>query len=227
MKIFLWFSLLVGILSVGPVSAKSRCVGTTASGSLVDGVRLPMKGQNFVSYSTLASIAGRTYVHSVVHDIVISSYQALYKQDFRKVYKYAETGFQSGGLFKPHKTHRNGLSVDFMVPVVSENGMSEHLPTNVLNRLGYDIDFDSAGSYEEYSIDFESMGAHLVALDQSAKSAGYSLWRVIFDPKLQPYLLATSHGEYIKNNIQLSTKSSWVRHDEHYHVDFNVPCEAL
>ncbi|MDH5765520.1 MAG: replication initiation protein, partial [Gammaproteobacteria bacterium] len=28
-----------------------------------------------------------------------------------------------------------------------------------------------------------------------------------------------------KKNIQFSTKRSWVRHDEHYHVDFSIPCK--
>jgi len=25
--------------------------------------------------------------------------------------------------------------------------------------------------------------------------------------------------------VRFSTRRSWVRHDEHYHVDFDIPCE--
>lgn len=118
-----------------------------------------------------------------------------------KVFKYAETGFEQGGQFKPHKTHRNGLSVDFMVPVVDEKGLSVHLPTLPLNRFGYDIEFNAQGEFGELTIDYEAMGVHLVSLHKETKRRGYDIWRVIFDPQLQPYLFKIKHGEYLRQNI--------------------------
>lgn len=206
---------------------QSTCYGITANGLLKGGQRLPLSGNNFVSYSYLASAAGRTYVHSEVKVILLAAYESLHEQAPDKVFKYAESGFYEGGRFKPHKTHQNGLSVDFMVPVVNASGESVHLPTNPLNRLGYDIEFDGKGRYGDYRIDYEALAAHLVELDKAAKARGHGLWRVIFDPKLQPYLLKTRHGDYIQKNIQLSKKRSWVRHDEHYHVDFEIPCQSM
>lgn len=153
------------------------------------------------------------------------SYQWLEKETPGNVYKYAETGFKEGGQFKPHKTHRNGLSVDFMVPVVNEDGNSVHLPTHYLNKLGYSIEFDETGRYEQYKIDYEALAAHIVSLHKAAIENEVELWRVIFDPKLQPRLMSTKYGEYLEKNIQFSKHRSWVRHDEHYHVDFDVPCE--
>jgi len=131
-----------------------------------------------------------------------------------------------GGQFKPHKTHRNGLSVDFMVPVINRDGKSVHLPTHYFNKLGYSIEFDSVGNYEEYKIDYEALAAHIVALHKESIVRGFDLWRVIFDPKLQPYLISTKYGEYLRANIQFSKNRSWVRHDEHYHVDFEIPCQS-
>ncbi|MEJ2437896.1 MAG: replication initiation protein, partial [Sulfurovaceae bacterium] len=93
-----------------------------------------------------------------------------------------------------------------------------------LNKFGYDIEFDSKGHYDEYTIDYEAMAAHIVSLHKEAQKAGVKIWRVIFDPKLQKYLFATKQGDYLKRNINFSKKRSWVRHDEHYHVDFIVPC---
>ena len=59
-----------------------------------------------------------------------------------------------------------------------------------------------------------------------AVARGHGLWRVIFDPQLQPLLFDTEIGRLLKkNNITFSKKRSWVRHDDHYHVDFIVPCE--
>ncbi|MFG1491714.1 replication initiation protein, partial [Oceanospirillum sp. HFRX-1_2] len=73
----------------------------------------------------------------------------------------------------------------------------------------------------------EALAAHIVMLDKSAKKKGHKIWRVIFDPKLQPPLFDTQYGDYMRENILFSKKRSWVRHDEHYHVDFIVPCKTL
>lgn len=78
----------------------SVCYGTTSNGYLKNGVRLPKKGKNYVGYSRIARLAGRTYVHSEVRDIVVSAYKDLEYEQPDKVYKYAETGFKEGGEFK-------------------------------------------------------------------------------------------------------------------------------
>ena len=215
------------LLLITPLSAyaqNSTCYGTTSNGHLEHGVQLPAEGANFVGYSTVAQLAGRTYVHSSVKGIMLAAYKDLEKDQPNKVYKYAETGFENGGQFKPHKTHRNGLSVDFMSPVIDENNVSVHLPTHPLNKFGYDIEFDKDDEYEGLSIDYEAIAAHIVALHKQAKAAGYDLWRVIMAPELQPNLFTTPYGPYLKEHIMFSTKLSWVRHDEHYHVDFAIPC---
>jgi penicillin-insensitive murein endopeptidase len=202
----------------------SSCFGTTSNGYIQNSVKLPSKGKNFLSYSSIANLAGRTYVHSKVRDIIITAYKELEMEQPTKVYKYAETGFKKGGWFKPHKTHQNGLSVDFMTPVVNNQGDSVHLPTNLLNKLGYNIEFDKNNRFDGMLIDFEALAAHIVSLHRESKKQGYGLWRVIFAPELQPYLFKTQYANYLKDNIQFSKKRSWVRHDEHYHVDFAIPC---
>ena len=210
------------------VQAKeSICYGTTSKGRLENGIALPSSGANYVGYSTIARLAGRTYVHTQVEDIIVNAYKSLEIEQPNKVFKYAETGFEEGGQFKPHKTHRNGLSVDFMTPVVNKSAQSAHLPTHPLNKFGYDIEFDSNGKYDEYTIDYVALAAHIVALHKEAVTQGVDLWRVIFDPKLQSELFKTSYGPYIKKHIQFSKKRSWVRHDEHYHVDFSIPCKEM
>ncbi|MFO7530210.1 MAG: penicillin-insensitive murein endopeptidase [Marinobacter sp.] len=217
--------LIVATLPLSVWAEGSTCFGTTSNGYLDSGVQLPSEGENFVGYSTIARLAGRTYVHSEVREIIVSAYEMLETEQPQKVFKYAETGFEEGGEFKPHKTHRNGLSVDFMTPVIDKDGKSAHLPTHPFNKFGYDIEFDRNSSYEGMSIDYEAMAAHVVALHKQAVKRGYDLWRVIFDPELQPNLYATKYSGYLRKNVQFSEKRSWVRHDEHYHVDFKIPCE--
>ena len=84
---------------------ESTCYGTTSKGYLRNGVALPEKGKNFVVYSELAQSLGRTYVHSNVKEIILGAYSRLEKSHPDKVYKYGETGFITGGQFRPHKTH--------------------------------------------------------------------------------------------------------------------------
>ncbi|ARB44245.1 hypothetical protein [Alloalcanivorax xenomutans] len=119
MRVLVAFCLLLPVLAMAEESA---CYGTTSKGRLSGGVKLPLSGGNFESYSAMAHAAGRTYVHSEVRDIVVSAYKDLEKAQPEKVYKYAE---------------------------------------------------------------------------------------------------------YLRGNIQFSTRRSWVRHDEHYHVDFDLPCEQV
>lgn len=217
--------LVILLISFNLVAKESTCYGTTSKGRLTNGVQLPKEGNNYVSYSSVAHLAGRTYVHSKVKEIITNTYSSLETEQLTKVYKYAETGFKEGGKFKPHKTHRNGLSVDFMTPVINTDGKSVHLPTHPFNKFGYSIEFNKKNKYKNLSIDYQAMAAHIVMLYKNSKALGYDIWRVIFDPNLQPNLLQTTYGTYLKENIQFSTKRSWVRHDEHYHVDFSIPCK--
>ena len=201
--------LLVLILmpTVG-MSKPSKCYGTTSKGSISNAVKLPSSGNNYTGYSTAARVAGRTYVHSEVRKILVETYKSLESREPEKVYKYAETGLKNGGRFRPHKTHQNGLSVDFMTPVTDRNGQSVHLPTNPLNKLGYNIEFDSKNKYKKYSIDFVAMAAHIVELHKAAKKNGHGLWRVIFAPELQPKLYETEYAKYLRENVQFSKKRS-------------------
>ena len=209
------------------IAEESTCYGTTGKGKLVKGEELPGEGKNFISYGNVPEIAGRTYVHSIVKKVVVEAYNELYKTMPDKVFKYAETGFKEGGKFKPHKTHQNGLSIDFMVPVTGEDGKSTYFPTNIFNKYGYNVEFNKHGKYKEYTIDFNALGAHIVALHKATLNNGINLWRVLFAPDLQPELYATEYGDYIKKNILIPNRKSWVRHDEHYHVDFKVRCKPL
>ena len=116
---FIACALLLAVPGSFPVAQeRSTCFGSTADGSLENGWKLPSSGPNFEAYSSLGSLLGRTYVHSDVHDVVLTAYTALEEAAPDKVFVYGETGKKSGGEFDPHKTHRNGLSVDFMVPVI-------------------------------------------------------------------------------------------------------------
>lgn len=198
--------------------------GTAHDGWLQHGVSLPLRGKNFVPCSYLLNIAGRNYVHSTVRDIVLDAYRTMETVRPGYCFKYGETGWPTGGKIKPHKSHRNGTSVDFSVPVTSASGKPAMLPTHLFNHFGYNIDIDASYSYRGYRIDFETAAEHLVALHQAALARDMDIAQVIFDFDMQAELLKTSRGAYIREHIRFKKEASSVRHDDHYHVDFVIPC---
>ena len=217
--------MLCATPAIAAEKPESICYGTTDKGKIENAWQLPSSGENFSAYGSLGATLGRNYVHSKVYATVLDAYKTLFKEEPSKVFVYGETGWKNGGKFRPHKTHQNGLSVDFFVPVLDKNRKSVPLPTSALNKFGYSIEFDSKGRYKEYSIDFEAMAAHLLALKDSADKNHIKILRVIFDNDLQKLLFQTSTGKQLQSILVFSTKKAWVRHDEHYHVDFIVPCK--
>lgn len=213
-------------------AADSICYGTPANGRIERAVPLPKRGKNFQAYSAVGVTLGRTYAHARAREAIVDAYSVLQRAAPGKVFVYTETGFEDGGHFKPHKTHQNGLSVDFMVPVLDEKGRSVSLPGSASNRYGYDIEFDANARYRidakrVLRIDFEAMAEHLYALDRAAKTSGAPIDRVIFDPAYLPKLFATRRGTYLRRNIEFTRGKVWWRHDEHYHVDFATKCRPL
>ena len=149
--------------------------------SLEGGCRLPYSGDNYRAYSVLGFLLGRTFVHSAVRNAMRDAYADLSKSHPELRFIYAETGWPWGGGFAPHKTHANGTSVDFHVPVRTLDGQVSQLPASPLNKFGYSLEFDNSGRSGSYRLDFEAMALHLLALDRAARANGIRIRRVIFD----------------------------------------------
>ena len=204
-------------------AASSRCHGTVNRGSIEGSVQLPSEGANYAAYSSIAVAMGRNHVHSEVSAIMLDAYARLESTAPGSQYVYGESGNEYGGPFRPHRTHQNGLSVDFFVPVHGKDGKPARLPTPATQRFGYDIEFDRNARYGEFGIDFAAMAEHLYQLDQAARARGHGIALVIFDTAYLPRLFATPRGAELKR-LNFMKGKPWVRHDEHYHVDFAVPC---
>lgn len=220
-------ALAILTVSTPALAVESTCFGTVSRGRLERGVSLPLSGPNFSPYSTLAANLGRVHVHSRVRDVVVAAYAALETSAPGRVFVYGETGWPSGGRFQPHRTHQNGLSVDFFVPVRDGSGRSVPLPTGVTNRFGYDIELDAAGRFEDYTIDWDALAEHLHQLHLAAKARDVGIALVILDPPYLPKLFATPRGAALRQTLPFMRSAPRVRHDEHYHVDFAVPCRPL
>jgi penicillin-insensitive murein endopeptidase len=224
------FSAFAGVvfalaLPVAPVLA-STCFGTPANGRIENAVPLSDKGANFAPYTKLGVLLGRTYVHATVRAIVEDAYEEL-KHDLPKVtFVYGETGLSHGGPMPPHRTHKNGTSVDFMVPVRKLDGSPALLPATPQNRFGYDLEFSTDGKLGDLHIDFNAITAHLAQLEKQARNRGVRIARVIFDPELTRRLSGTLQGKKLAS-LPFMKMKPWIRHDEHYHVDFAIDCRPL
>jgi penicillin-insensitive murein endopeptidase len=202
----------------------SVCHGNAISGSLEGGRRLPYSGDNYRAYSLILYAAGRTFMHSAVREAVRDAYAEVHKSHPELRYVYAESGWPWGGRIAPHKTHANGTSVDFHVPVRTADGKVTEVPTSLFNQFGYALRFDKNGRFGALTLDFEAMGEHLLALDKAARAHGIRIGRVIFDPDLHPKLAASKAGAAAMGKMSFMRKRAWVPHSEHYHVDFEVGC---
>lgn len=169
---------------------------------------------------------GRTYVHERVRDVMLDAYAALAREAPAKRYVYGETGLAGGGRMRPHRTHQNGLSVDFMVPVLDARGRPVPLPSTALNKFGYGLEFDATGRADGLRIDYDAMAEHLYELSAAARKRNIGISLVIFDPSLMPALMNAGRGARLRR-LPFMKGKPWIRHDEHYHVDFAVPCKPL
>jgi len=203
---------------------KSESTGTVSNGSLKHGYLVPFSGDNFRYFDTTSYLAGRAFVNGAVYKTLVDSYAVLNsKSDI--FYGLMECSNEHGGRLYPHRTHQNGLSCDFMSPLL-KNGK----PSTDLNGLGADhyfMNFDKNGVYEEdraYTIDFDAIAQHLLVLNVSARKNGLKIEKVILKIELKDELFASKYGsELRKTGIYFANSLSHLineLHDDHYHVDF-------
>lgn len=226
-RVTLGMAAVARCLATSEPPASSTCFGTSEKGRLEHGVSLPESGPNYAPYSPLGVALGRTCVHSTVSEIVTAAYAELARSRPDTKFVYGETGFCEGGAFPPHKTHQSGTSVDFMVPVRDAANQPAELPASATNRYGYGVEFDASGKYEALRIDFDAIASHLLALEREALVRGVKIRRVILAPEFEKRVLDTDSGKDVAVRIPFSKGKPWVRHDEHYHVDFLPDCSPL
>ena len=200
----------------------SQSVGTASKGRLEHGKRMPTSGANFTTYSKLGALLGRQAVHSSVRDLLLDVYRQLAESSPETTYVLGETGWPDGGSFAPHRTHQNGLSVDFMVPLQDRDGSPVTMACWPWNKFGYGLEYDKRGERGEERIDFDALGEHLYALGKTAKKHGVKIERVILAPDLRDELFASRRGPWRRKHLVFLRRGAWVRHDDHYHVDFVI-----
>jgi penicillin-insensitive murein endopeptidase len=208
-------------------SGESKTSGTVSNGTLKNGRIFPFKGPNFIYFDTASYLNKHAFTHEKVNRTVLATYQQF--ETLLPAFEFGlmECSNEHGGKIWPHRTHQNGLSVDFMSPLL-KNG----IPTADFNTIGlphYLMDFDENGTYTEdptYSIHFNLIAQHILELDKQAKKNGLRIEKVILKIALKDNLFATEYGKKLKaTGIYFATHLSDLidgLHDDHYHVDFRI-----
>lgn len=205
-------------------SVESESIGSVGKGSLKNGKLMPFIGANYSYFDTLSYFEGRAFTHSKVKDVILEAYDSLAKLNDRH-YKLMELSNEEGGKMFPHHTHQNGMSVDFMMPLVQHGK-----PYYDLDDTGADhylLKFDDDGLYSEdksVSVDFDLIAQHILILEHFARSKGYKISKVIIKIEFKDELFATPYGKQLKASdvyvVQKLTPLVNSLHDEHYHIDF-------
>lgn len=205
----------------------SKSFGNVAKGHLENGKLMPFSGKNYFYFDTSSYLEGRAFVHQKVKQCCLDTYDILYQLDSLRCYGIMECSNKNGGKIEPHRTHQNGLSVDFMCPN-QKNGKIY----SQLDHIGiphYMLSYTENGCYvneHTVTIDFEAIALHLLELNKQTKKHGLKIEKVIFKLELLDELFSGENGKKLRNSgIYFARKLSPLinnLHDDHYHVDFGL-----
>jgi penicillin-insensitive murein DD-endopeptidase len=207
---------------------RSISYGSPGDGKIEYPYQVRYSGKNYRYFSLLSFfIMDNGFVHSNLEQTIQDTYRECEKTCPDKFFRIMECSDRKGGKLRLHRTHRNGLSIDFMVPKLKNNTQVKRY-----DRLGlwhYLLNFDSSGRLrgnKKVCIDFETLGKHIIALDNAARKNDLRIDKVILKLDLKDDLFATEAGKeirrrgiYFAQNLPAIVNKL---HDDHYHIDFKL-----
>jgi penicillin-insensitive murein endopeptidase len=203
----------------------SKTYGTVSDGSLTNGKLMPCAGENFSYFDEDSYLGGRAFTSDKVKNTILNSYNTLHQLCPERHFYLMELSNENGGKIYPHRTHQNGLSVDFMMPLLKHDKIFADLDT--IGKNHYMLSFDEKGRYSEDKdvvVDFDLIALHILQLNEAAKKEGLKISKVIIKIEYKDLLFATPNGKKLKeSNIYIVKGLSPLinhLHDEHYHIDF-------
>lgn len=203
----------------------SVSLGTVSSGSIQHAKLIPFKGDNYQYFDRWSYLNGRAFLNGKVLSAVLNTYANLDGKFPNRQYRVMECSHKKGGKLFPHRTHQNGLSVDFMMPL--KKGGKPYYKLDDKGVKHYLLKFDNTGKYENdkaVSIDFDLVAQHILELNRQANKQGMKIKKVIIKIELKDDLFATKHGKLLKKSgiyiVQGLTPKINNLHDDHYHIDF-------
>ncbi len=180
--------------------------GSALSGWILGAVALPPVAPGLRTYSVVGSALGRQHVHPRLAQALLAAGAELGEPAM----VVGETGWRTGGLFFPHLTHRNGLSVDIFVPL---RGAAPRGRFALGESFGYATEFDARGRSPVGEVDLDRLHTLVQAVCRHAIAHG--LRPVHFHLRDAWSTAAGACGGIRGKNPALD-------HDDHFHLDFVV-----
>jgi len=207
------------------VTKPSHVIGTVSKGKLNHGKLFPFYGDNFSYFDSRSYLNHRAFTSDAVLSTILASYQDMKSIADKRHFYLMELSNKEGGQIYPHRTHQNGLSADFMMPMLKDNA-----PYIGLDTLGIDhywLKFNNKGEYSEdksVKVDFELIAKHILNLEKNARKNGLKISKVIIKIEFKDELFSSAAGQRLKNSgiyvVQNLSKLINDIHDDHYHIDF-------
>ena len=208
-------------------TVKSISIGTVSNGTLKNGKLVPYKGLNYNYFDSISYINDRAFLNEKVLNTTLQTYDELYRLVPTEHFTIMECSNKNGGKIYPHKTHQNGLSIDFMTPLLKDGKAYYNLDS--LGGQHYLLDFDNQGFYSKdksIQINFDLIALHLITLHKNASKNNVKISKVILKIELKDELFNSKYGEELRSTgIYFAQSLSPLinqLHDDHYHVDFEI-----
>lgn len=227
-RVLLCVSVTACLLSAAGAAAeppRAISFGGGSCGRLQGGEPVPCNGKNHEAYSSVACVLGRNVLHPLVVATLVDAWKLLEDRAPGRTWQYGELGVAGGGRFWPHKTHQAGVSADLMVPLRNAAGDPVKLPVHPFNALGYGVELDAKGRLGALELDWNALAQLLQALDEAGTAHGVRVRLVIFDTPLKDALLKNVPAARAFAS-RFNKHKPWIRHDEHVHVEFDLPANA-
>lgn len=204
---------------------ESKELGSVSNGSLEHGKLIPFYGENYTYFDINNYLGSRAFTSNVTRDIILESYKQLAIDVPARHFQLMELSNEHGGKIYPHRTHQNGLSVDFMMPMLQAG--VDYYGLDTLGIDHYWLKFNDNGEYLEdtsVKVDFNVIAQHILILNEKAKIYGYKISKVIIKVEYKDELFATDFGKKLESSgiyiVKNLTPLINDIHDDHYHVDF-------
>ena len=106
----------------------SESIGTPGNGLLKNAYQIKYKTSNSKYFSFISYyLIGTGFVHSRLYQTLLDSYKECETTCPGIKFRTMECSLKKGGKTLIHRTHRNGLSVDFMVPKLRIRSRLNHM----------------------------------------------------------------------------------------------------
>lgn len=206
-------------------ASPSKSIGTVKDGKLQNAKLVPFQGLNFQYFDTASYLAGRAFVIDKVKQTVVSSYKEMETVCPNRFFFIMECSNKGGGKIFPHRTHQNGMSIDYMTPLLKAG--KPYYQYDTMGVSHYLLEFDNEGKLladKDVSVDFETIAKHILSVEKAARANGLKISKVIFKIELKDELFATDSGKKLQSSgiyiVQQLTPLINSIHDDHYHIDF-------